>query len=207
MDRKLHALVTRDVLNDTVRIDVRGSLNEETRPSLVSLAGRVRSMRVSSHILVDLSRAAFVESAALASLRTDLNATDGTPAPENAGPGVSLLLTALSDEAYPGGMGAESLAITDELATEVAVDSLSEFAEVPNVGLLPAGEVVQGRPLSEYTDEELFAASDSAFALLDSPEAFAGSDLLGRYEDIGQEISRRNLLRGLDERASEEQTA
>ena len=55
---------------------------------------------------------------------------------------------------------------------------------------MPAGRALKsvGRPLEEYSDEELLTASDSLFALLDNPEAFPGSDLLGRYNDIGEEI-------------------
>ena len=64
---------------------------------------RVRRMGIISHIRVDLGLAAFVESAALAGLRNDLNAIDGgasgsevagMPAPG----GVSLELTAHRDD-------------------------------------------------------------------------------------------------------------
>ena len=77
MDRKLHALVKLDVAADVVRIDVRGSLNQESRPALVHVIRRIRRMGVTAHIRVDLSQAAFVESPALVGLRNDLNAIDG----------------------------------------------------------------------------------------------------------------------------------
>ena len=48
MDRRLHALVKLDVATDVVRIDVRGSLNEESRPSLLHIIRRVRRMGVRS---------------------------------------------------------------------------------------------------------------------------------------------------------------
>ena len=63
------------------------------------------------------------------------------------------------------------------------------------------------RPLEEYSDEELFAASDEVFSLLDDPEAVGGSDLLGRYNDIGQEILRRTPLSDLLNPAGERQAA
>ncbi len=199
MDRKLHALATRDVLADAVRIDIRGSLNEESRPALMHMIRRVRDMGITSHVHVDLSRAAFVESSALAGLRSDLNAIDGATLPGMAG-GVSLILTPPADGAPPEtGVNELSLAITDEL-TEGFADSVE--AEVP----API-DALFGRPLAEYSDDELLAASDSIFALLDEPEAFAGSDLLARYNEIGQELSRRNPLGGLYDPAREAQAA
>ena len=44
MDRKLHALVKLDVTSDVVRIDVRGSLNHDSRPALVMVIRRIRRM-------------------------------------------------------------------------------------------------------------------------------------------------------------------
>jgi anti-anti-sigma regulatory factor len=210
MDRKLHALVTRDVLTDTVRIDIRGSLNEESRPTLVHLMTRVRSMGISSHILVDLSNAALIESVALAGLRSDLNAMDEASAQEKAA-GVSLWLSGMPDAASPvAGIAWESLVMTDELTGEPGLDTAPDLGVVPASGsalqpapsatgpVNPASEISCGRPLSEYSDAELFAASDAVFALLDDPEASGGSVLLAQYNDIGEEISRRNLLSGLD---------
>jgi hypothetical protein len=77
MDRKLHALVKLDVTADMVRIDVRGSLNQDSRPALVHVIRRIRRMGITGHIRVDLSQAAFVESPALVGLRNDLNAIEG----------------------------------------------------------------------------------------------------------------------------------
>lgn len=199
MDRKLHALATRDVLTDTVRIDIRGSLNEESRPALVQMIRRVRDMGIPSHVHVDLSRAAFVESAALAGLRSDLNAIDGA-LPGVAGGGVSLILTPAADAAPPeAGVNGLSLAITDEL-TDGPADIVAGEAPAPLDALF-------GRPLAEYSDDELLATSDAIFALLDEPEAFAGSDLLARYNEIGQELSRRNPFSGLYNPAREGQAA
>ncbi|TAP43575.1 hypothetical protein [Arthrobacter sp. S39] len=196
MDRKLHALATRDVLTDTVRIDIRGSLTGETRPALVNLVRRVRALGIPSHIHVDLSRAAYVESAALAGLRNDLNAIDGATLPGMAGSGVSLVLTPRSDAAPPeAGVNGLSLAITDELADTFA-DGAEGDAHAPL-------DPMFGRPLAEYSDDELLTASDSIFALLDEPEAFAGSDLLARYNEIGQELARRNPMGGLYDPARE----
>jgi hypothetical protein len=66
-------------------------------------------------------------------------------------------------------------------------DFAGEFPQLPVMWI----EELYGRPLTEYTDQELLLASDSAFALLDNPEAPDGADLLGRYNDIGLEILRR----------------
>jgi hypothetical protein len=200
MDRKLHALATRDVLTDTVRIDIRGSLNEESRPALMHMIRRVRDMGIPSHIHVDLSRAAFVESTALAGLRTDLNAVDEVALPGVAGHGVSLILTPPANAAQPEASVNElSLAITDEL-TDGFADSIKAAAPDPL-------DAMFGRPWAEYSDDELLLASDSIFALLDNPEAFPGSDLLARYSEIGQELSRRKPLGGLYDSAREGQVA
>ena len=202
MDRKLHALVTRDILTDTVRIDIRGSLTEESRPALMHMIRRVRDMGIPSHIYVDLSRAAFVESSALAGLRTDLNAIDGAAPHGLAGRGVSLILTPPADAAPPeASINELSLAITDEL-TDGFGDRIGAAAPDPL-------DAMFGRPWADYSDDELLLASDSIFALLDNPEAFTGSDLLARYNEIGQELSRRNPnpLGGLYDPAREGQPA
>lgn len=184
MDRKLHALVKLDVVTDVVRIDVRGSLNEESRPSLVHIIRRVRRMGVRSHIRVDLSAAAFIESTALASLRKDLNAIAGAALPGSDDAGVSLELTARAQGvSRAAGAGERALAITDE--------PTAGFSDEPDGETSANFWALGGRPLAEFSDDELLAASDSIFALLDTPETFAGSDLLARYNDIGQEISRR----------------
>ena len=77
MDHSLNAQVKLDVASDVIRIDVRGSLSQTSRPALIQLIQRIRRMGISSHIRVDLGHAEFVESAALAGLRNDLNAIDG----------------------------------------------------------------------------------------------------------------------------------
>ncbi|WP_181365275.1 hypothetical protein [Arthrobacter sp. HMWF013] len=189
MDRSLHALVTRDVLTDTVRIDVRGSLNGESRPSLVHLITRIRGMGLACHIRVDLSSAALVESAALAGLRNVLNSVDEASVTGLSGAGVSLVLSGTADGASQGARsGGQLLVLTDEPA-----EAQTNPADAP----------LMGQGFTEYTDEELFTASDSLFALLDNPVAFGGSDLLGRYNDVGEEISRRKLLGAPGEPASE----
>lgn len=189
MDRSLHALVTRDVLTDTVRIDVRGILNGESRPSLVNLIMRIRGMGIPSHIRVDLSMAALVESVALAGLRNVLNAMDEASANGVAGAGVSLVLSGTADgPSQAVGYGGQLLVFTDEAA---------------ETQIIPAAAPLPGQLFTAYTDDELFTASDSLFALLDNPVTLGGSDLLGRYKDVGEEISRRKLLSGPGEPASE----
>ena len=42
-----------------------------------------------------------------------------------------------------------------------------------------------------FSDDELLAASDSVFGLLDNPADMGRSELLATYDDIGLEISRR----------------
>lgn len=149
MDRKLHALVKLDVTSDVVRIDVRGSLNQESRPALMLVIRRIRRMGITTHIRVDLSRAAFVESTALVGLRNDLNAID---------------------QGSEGGVS-KTLEIIGESAASID----------------PSGS----GPLAQYSDDELLAASDCVFGMLDDPAAIAGTELLARYDAIGVEISRR----------------
>ncbi|MET1086443.1 MAG: hypothetical protein ABWY04_04880 [Arthrobacter sp.] len=197
MDPALNALVDLDVPADVVRIDVQGSLNHGSRPALVQIIRRIRRMGIRSHIRVELSRAALVESAALAGLRNDLNAIDSGTLPGIYGAGVSLDLTPARDEwisprdeellTVVGGLSAVSIAEIDAIETAAGLPACDEAPpfELPGLG------VGGGRAFQEYSDEELLMASDTLFALLDNPGAFAGSDLLGRYEDIGQEIMRR----------------
>ncbi len=201
MDRALDALVNLDVPADIVRIDVRGSLNHDSRPGLVQIIRRIRRMGIRSHIRVELSRAAMVESAALAGLRSDLNAIDAGSLPGIYGSGVSLDLSPAGDDwaAAPAPAG-QPLTILDgfSLSSAADMDALgyaSAFpgeaeAEVPLLDLT-GFEVLCGRALQDYSDEELLLASDTLFTLLDNPAAFPGSDLLGRYDDIGQEMLRR----------------
>lgn len=174
MDRKLHALVKLDVTSDVVRIDVRGSLNQDSRPALVLTIRRIRRMGITAHIRVDFSQAAFVESAALAGLRNDLNAIDGGASEGGAstGSGVSLdFMPRRENLAADTGVGSKVVEITGEIAASID----------------PSG----CRPLARYSDDELLAASDSVFGMLDDPAAIAGTELLARYDAIGLEISRR----------------
>ncbi len=174
MDRKLHALVKLDVTSDVVRIDVRGSLSQETRPALVLVIRRIRRMGITSHIRVDLSQAAFVESSALVGLRKDLNAVGqgGSEAGASDGSGVSLdFMPRREDVAGDDARFSKTLEITGAFAASID----------------PSGS----GPLAKYSDDELLAASDSIFGMLDDPAATAGTELLARYEAIGMEISRR----------------
>ena len=168
MDRKLQALVKLDVISDVVRIDVRGNLTQDSRPALVHVIRRIRRMGIKSHIRVDLFRAVHVESAALAGLRNDLNAIDGGTT------GVSLeLIQRELDSHYDDDNGAQALEITGEFLASID----------------PSGS----QPLAKYSDDELLAASDSVFGMLDDPAAVTGSELLAQYEAIGMEIERREI--------------
>lgn len=171
MDQNLHAHVKLDITSDLVLIDVRGSLTQDSRPSLREIIQRVRRMGINSHIRVDLGRAAVVESSALAGLRNDLNAVAGGAAPTAGGlppaSGVSLELNP-HDE--------------DPAAVLESLDLSAEFVaslDSPGTG-----------PLTRYSDDELLAASDSVFGLLDNP-AITRPELLAAYDEIGLEISRR----------------
>ncbi|TLM82181.1 hypothetical protein FDW83_13755 [Pseudarthrobacter sp. NamE2] len=188
MDRALSAFVHLDVPADTVRIDVRGTLTHESRPDLIHIIRRIRRMGLRSHIRVDLSQAALVESPALAGLRADLTAMDVHATPGISSPGVSLHLTpAAETAALPAAPVARPLVLVDDDGPFLLLDRMDEFPDLPAAKL----EELFGRALVEYSDEELLDASDSLFALLDNPSAFGGPDLLGRYNDIGQEILRR----------------
>lgn len=174
MDRKLHAIVKLDVTSDVVRIDVRGSLDHHTRPALVLVIRRIRRMGITSHIRVDFSQAAFVESAALVGLRNDLNAIDGGPRESGAstGAGVSLdFMPRRDDVVADAGKGFRTVEITGESAASID----------------PSG----CGPLARFSDDELLAASDSVFGMLDDPAGISGTELLARYDAIGVEISRR----------------
>lgn len=166
MDRKLQAFVKLDVVSDVVRIDVRGNLTQDSRPALVHVIRRIRRMGIKSHIRVDLFRALHVESAALAGLRNDLNAIDGGAT------GVSL-------ELIQRGPGSHHDTNDDAQALEITGEFLASID--------PSGS----HPLDKYSDDELLAASDSLFGMLDDPAAVTGSELLAQYEAIGIELERR----------------
>jgi hypothetical protein len=174
MDTSLNAQPTLDIASDIVRIDVRGSLTQQSRPALMQLIQRVRRMGITSHIRVNLGRAVRVESAALAGLRNDLNAIDGAAAlVETAGAlpssaGVSLELSPFRE------------ALTAALPP---LDLSADFsASIDATGT---------RPLNVYSDDELLAASDSVFGMMDNPADMARTQLLATYDEIGREISRR----------------
>jgi hypothetical protein len=176
MDSQLNSLVKIDDSSDTVRIDVLGSLTQDSRPDLLHEIRRVRRMGVTSPITVDLSRAAFVESSALAGLRIDLNAQDAVAhrGSDPAGPGVSLVLMAGKEQSV-----AES---RPDFTALMYPEQLAETLEAAAV-----------RPLSSYSSEELLAASDSVFELLDDPSGHAGNELLAQYDAIVEELNRREL--------------
>jgi hypothetical protein len=60
-------------------------------------------------------------------------------------------------------------------------------------GLLASVDPASERPLARYSDDELLAASDSVFGMLDDPAELAATGLLASYDEIGLEISRREL--------------
>lgn len=190
MDRALDALVNLDVPADIVRIEVRGTLHHDSRAELVHIIRRVRRMGIRCRICVDLSQAVLVESSALAGLRSDLNAMDSNSMPGVPPAGVSLQFAAAAyDWATEGASSRQPIPMDDDDVRELfpGGDFAGEFPQLPVMWI----EELYGRPLTEYSDQELLRASDSAFALLDSPEAADGADLLGRYNDIGLEILRR----------------
>lgn len=176
MDRRLHALVKFDVSTDAVEIDVRGSLNEDSRPALVHIVRRIRRMGIISHIRVSFARAALVESQALAGLRNDLNAIDGgaTEVGLSTRSGVSLEF-----------MDRPSALPVEAAAGPKPVEITGEFAASIDAGGF--------QPLDKFSDDELLAASDFAFGLLDQPTTFRGPELLAHYDAIGMEISRRKV--------------
>jgi hypothetical protein len=181
MDHSLNALVTLDIASDVVRIDVRGSLTQASRTSLLQTIQRMRHMGISSHIRVDLGKAGFVESSALAGLRNDLNTIDGGAAqPDVAG-------------ALPGPTGV-SLELNphaeDPNAVLRSLDLSGDFtASIDSTGT---------GPLTVLSDDQLLAASDSVFGMLDNPADMASSELLATYDEIALELSRREDGRGPD---------
>ena len=176
MDTSLNARAQLDVASDVLRIDVRGSLTQHSRPALMQLIQRVRRMGITSHIRVNLGHAAFVESSALAGLRNDLNAIDGAAA---------LVDTA---GALPSSAGV-SLELNPYLETAVAALPSLDLSADFTASIATSGT----RPLNVFSDAELLAASDSVFGLLDNPADMARSQLLATYTEIGLEISRREV--------------
>ncbi|MCX6498392.1 MAG: hypothetical protein NTU93_06265 [Arthrobacter sp.] len=176
MDQSLNAHVKFDVASDLIRIDVRGSLTQDTRQDLMQLIQRIRRMGISSHIRVDLAQAQCVESCALAGLRNDLNAIDG-------GAGRLKVAGSLTGAA---GVSLELQMIAQDFGRDFQpLDLSADFL----ASIDPSGS----RPLARYSDDELLAASDSVFGKLDDPDAGAPSELLAQYEDIRLEITRREF--------------
>lgn len=54
-------------------------------------------------------------------------------------------------------------------------------------------DAVGGLPLSNYSSDELLAASDSIFELLDDPAGHSGTELLAQYDAICRELDRREV--------------
>lgn len=174
MDHSLNAHVKLDTASDVVRIDVRGSLTQASRTSLLETIQRVRQMGIRSHIRVDLGHAEFVESSALAGLRNDLNATDhGVAHSDVAGAvtavnGVSLELNPHADDP----------------------NAVLKSLDLSSVVTAPVDVSATG-PLTRFSVDALLAASDSVFCMMDNPSEMASSELLACYDAIGMEISRR----------------
>ncbi|MET4137597.1 hypothetical protein [Pseudarthrobacter sp. PvP090] len=174
MDTSLNAHAKLDIASDVLRIDVRGSLTQHSRPTLMQLIQRVRRMGITSHIRVHLGNASFVESAALSGLRNDLNAIDGAAA---------LVDTA---GALPSSAGV-SLELNPYRETGVAALPSLDLSADFTASIDTSGT----RPLNVFSDAELLAASDSVFGLLDNPADMARSQLLATFDEIGLEIGRR----------------
>lgn len=190
MDRALDALVDLDVSADIVRIEVRGTLRHDTRAELGHIIRRVRRMGLHCRICVDLSQAALIESSALAGLRRDLNAMDTNSLPGIRSAGVALKLVSAGHDRNAEGPSISRPLLMDDDVTDLFASGRDFTDGLPHMPVI-FFEALYGRPLAEYSDEELLNASDSIFALLDNPQAFDGADLLGRYNDIGLEITRR----------------
>lgn len=191
MDRVLDEFVSFDVSSDVVRIVVRGTLSLGSRPHLIRIFRRVRQANLCCHICVDLSQAGLVESFALAGLRHDLNMLDASPLLGGYGAGISLRLSPDVDSFFT------STQLTEPLPPLTKYDEVRELfpggrfaGEFPSLPVMWI-EKLHGRPLTEYSDKELLRASDGLFSLLDSPQPHDRADLLGRYNDVGLEISRR----------------
>ncbi|WP_326966287.1 hypothetical protein [Arthrobacter sp. CG_A4] len=166
MDHRLLAIISLDVPRDTVHIDIGGSLTGVSRDALFGITGRIRQLRAGSHIHVHLGPALFVESAALAGLRKDLETLDGVRGgqPDQSGQGRGVSLETRSR------------------------GSAQEWQQ----GL--AGIVSCTARLDGFTDDELLTASDFVFTWLDDEDGCPGTDvpeMLALYELIGQEMSGR----------------
>ncbi|WP_445155437.1 hypothetical protein ACTWLI_04265 [Arthrobacter sp. Hor0625] len=182
MEHSLNAQAKLDVGSDVIRIDVRGSLSQQTRPALVQLIQRARRMGMTSHIRVDLANAEYIESSALAGLRHDLNSVDLSD--------LDVQFHAASRATLPAaaGVSLELMAYGDDFGRV--------FEPVDLAGDFTASIDASGTgPLTRYSDDELLAASDCVFGRLDDPQGGAKSELLARYDDISLELSRRQHSR------------
>jgi hypothetical protein len=82
-------------------------------------------------------------------------------------------------------------------------ESRPDFTALTNPSELSEALQAAGlRPLSDYSSDELLAASDSVFGLLDDPAGHSGQELLARYDAIVQEIARRELAESAEKHAS-----
>lgn len=73
-------------------------------------------------------------------------------------------------------------------------DSCPDFTALLYPAQLTAALEAAGvRPLSNYSSEELLAASNSLFELLDDPAGHSGTELLAQYEAICRELDRREV--------------
>lgn len=185
MDNHLDSHVNVDRSTRAVRIDIRGRLSPASRPDLLHEIQRIRSLGISYPITVDLSRAAFVESSALAGLRIDLSAQDARVQglPSAAAPGVSLVVMAGSGQGIA------------EFGADLAVLPYPSQSAVAAVS-------AAFRPLSSYSSPELLAASDAIFGLLDDPAGHCGNELLAQYEAICEELGRRELFEAAGKQAA-----
>jgi hypothetical protein len=166
VDHQLQAIISLDVPWDTVHVDIDGSLTRVTRSSLLKVTERIRKLRVSSHIRVHLGSAAFVESATLSGLRTDLEAIVRR-AGDRPGHGRVSLET----------RSREIAATTRHARTGITLRP-ARLDDFTKVDLLTASDF-------------LFAWLDDAHGCPGTDV----SAMLALYEHIGQEISRRTSTR------------
>jgi hypothetical protein len=76
----------------------------------------------------------------------------------------------------------------------ITQDSRPDFMALPYPAQLTAALEAAGvRPLSNYSSEELLAASNSLFELLDDPAGHSGTELLAQYDAICRELDRRDI--------------
>ncbi|MFJ5697589.1 hypothetical protein [Arthrobacter sp. NPDC093139] len=198
MDNQLNSRLDIDRSASAVRIDIRGSLTQASRPDLLREIQRVRGMGITFPITVDLSSATFVESSALAGLRVDLNAQAMNAQAMNAqamnaqDPGLQDVVAAAA------GVSLVLMAGSGQGAAEGGSPTALPHPSQPVVAPAPFSL----RPLSSYSSAELLAASDSIFELLDDPSGRCGNELLAQYDAIGEELARRELFEATGKQAA-----